>query len=152
MTMPRTMGHIRGVVRNRKKGFTLIEVMVVVVILGVLAALIVPNIMGRPDEARATVARSDIQAIGNALNLYRLDNLNYPDTNLGLEALVSKPATVEVWREGGYLPRLPVDPWGRPYQYLSPGAEGRPYELYSLGSDGLEGGEGVAADIVSWEL
>ena len=133
------------------KGFTLIEIMVVVVILGVLAALIVPNIMGRPDEARAAVARSDIQAIGNALNLYKLDNLSYPDTNLGLEALVSKPANVEVWRDGGYLPRVPVDPWGNPYLYVSPGGEGRPYDLYSLGSDGAEGGEGVAADIVSWD-
>lgn len=138
--------------KNMQYGFTLIEIMVVVVILGVLGALIVPNIMGRPDEARATVAKADVKAIANALNLYKLDNFNYPDTNLGLEALVTMPPGMENWRSGGYLQSVPLDPWGYEYLYLSPGAEGREYDLYSLGSDGQEGGEGPAADVKSWEL
>lgn len=139
-------------ISRRQSGFTLIEIMVVVVILGILSALIVPNIMNSPNEARVTVARNDIQAIGNALNMYKLDNFTYPDTNQGLEALVSKPTNVDNWKQGGYLSKLPVDPWGNEYRYLSPGANGREYDLYSLGADGTEGGEGAAKDIVSWEL
>jgi len=140
------------VVRKHMNGFTLIEIMVVIVILGILGALIVPNIMGRPDEARVAVARSDIQAVGNALNLYKLDNFAYPDTNQGLEALVKRPANAEHWRTGGYLQKLPMDPWGHAYQYISPGANGRDYDLYSYGADGAEGGDGAAADIASWNM
>ncbi len=131
----------------RASGFTLIEIMVVVVILGVLGALIVPNIVGRPDEARATAARSDIQQIGNALDLYRMDNGHYPSTDQGLEALVDKPAGYPEprrWNPDGYLKRVPVDPWGEPYLYLN---EGRQYDVYSLGADRREGGEGVDTDL-----
>jgi len=110
---------LRG--RIRAKGFTLIEVMVVVVILGILGTLIVPKIMGRPDEARVTVAKGDIRSIGNALNIYKLDNYVYPTTNDGLEALVSKPSDAKNWKNGGYLSKLPSDPWGNPYLYISPG-------------------------------
>lgn len=129
------------------RGFTLIEIMVVVVILGVLAALIVPNIIGRPDEARVTAAKSDIQSIANALELYRLDNSQYPSTDQGLEALVEKPSGYpepKNWNAEGYLKKVPVDPWGEPYVYIN---EGRDYEIYSLGADRKEGGEGVDADI-----
>lgn len=144
---------MKSICMNKKQsaGFTLLEIMIVVVILGILGALIIPNIMSSPDEARVTVTRTDIQAIGNALNMYKLDNFVYPDTNLGLEALVTKPSNVKKWREGGYLPRLPKDPWGNEYLYISPGANGRGYDLYSLGADGAEGGEAAAADITSWE-
>ena len=128
--------------------------MVVIVILGILAALVVPNIMGRPDEARVSAAKSDIQAISNALNLYKLDNYSYPSTDQGLEALISKPAgspEAKNWNPDGYLAKMPKDGWGNDYLYLSPGAHGR-FDLYSLGADGREGGEGVDQDIVSWDL
>lgn len=134
------------------RGFTLIEIMVVIVILGVLAALVIPNIMGRPDEARVNAAKSDIKAISNALSLYKLDNYNYPSTDQGLQALVSKPAgapEAKNWNPEGYLKKLPKDGWGNEYQYISPGAHGH-FDLYSFGADGREGGEGVDADIVSW--
>jgi general secretion pathway protein G len=139
---------------RERRGFTLIEVMVVVVILGILAALVVPNIMGRPDEARVTKTRQDLRAIESALELYRLDNFNYPSTDQGLEALVEKPAgapEVPNWKEGGYLDRLPRDPWGNPYQYLNPGEHGA-IDLYSFGADGTRGGERMNADIGNWEL
>jgi general secretion pathway protein G len=135
---------------QKHRGFTLIEIMVVVVIIGILGALIVPSLVGRTDEARVTAAESDLRAIGNALNLYRLDNFTYPSTDQGLEALVSEPGgqpEAKNWNPGGYLPKLPVDPWGNTYIYLSPGAESE-YELYSLGADGREGGTGPAADIL----
>lgn len=138
----------------KQQGFTLIEIMVVIVILGILAALVVPNIMGRPDEARVSAAKSDIQAISNALNLYKLDNYSYPSTDQGLEALISKPAgspEAKNWNPDGYLAKMPKDGWGNDYLYLSPGAHGR-FDLYSLGADGREGGEGVDQDIVSWDL
>lgn len=136
------------------RGFTLIEVMVVVVILGVLAALIVPKIMGRPDEARAAAARQDIATLTQALKLYRLDNRRYPTTEQGLQALVNKPAGTPVpenWKVGGYLERLPLDPWGKPYQYLNPGLRGE-IDVFSFGADGLAGGEGIDADIGSWSI
>jgi general secretion pathway protein G len=135
-------------------GFTLIEILVVIVIIGVLAALIVPNVIGRPDEARATVAKSDIAAIMSALKLYRLDNQRYPTGEQGLAALVAKPEQPPVppnWKPGGYLEKLPKDPWGRPYVYLNPGVRGE-VEVMSFGADGQAGGSGVDADIGSWEL
>ena len=137
---------------QRVRGFTLIEIMVVVVILGILGALIVPNIIGRPDEARVTAARADIQAIANALELYRLDNSIYPSTDQGLEALVSEPSGYPEprrWNADGYLKKVPVDPWGEPYLYIS---EDRTMEIYSYGADLQEGGEGVDADILLTEL
>jgi general secretion pathway protein G len=135
-------------------GFTLIEVMVVVIILGILAALVVPKIMDRPDAARVTRAKHDLRALQSALDLYRLDNFVYPSTDQGLEALVTKPAgapEARNWKAGGYLDRVPVDPWGAPYQYLNPGQHGE-VDLYSLGADGQPGGEGVNADIGGWKL
>jgi len=139
---------------QRAQGFTLIEIMVVVAILGILAALVVPKIMGRPDEARIVAAKQDIAAIRQALNLYRLDNQRYPTTEQGLQALVEKPATSPIpanWKAGGYLERLPKDPWGAPYQYLNPGLRGE-VDIYSLGADGATGGAGNDADIGSWDL
>jgi len=137
---------------HRQAGFTLIEVLVVVVILGLLAALIVPRIMDRPDEARVVAAKSDITAIMSALKLYRLDNGTYPTTEQGLQALVKKPTTGDVppnWKQGGYLERLPKDPWGTDYQYLSPGVYGE-IDVFSYGADRKPGGEGYAADIGNW--
>lgn len=135
-------------------GFTLIEVMVVIVILGVLAALIVPKVMSRPDEARIAAARQDIASITQALKLYKLDNLRYPTTEQGLQALVQKPSSPPVppnWKGNGYVERLPKDPWGNPYQYLQPGLHGD-IDVLSLGADGAAGGEGSDADIGSWQL
>jgi general secretion pathway protein G len=135
-------------------GFTLIEILVVVVILSILAALIVPKIMDRPDQARVVAAKSDIRALDAALKLYRLDNSVYPSTEQGLQALVTKPQTGDIppnWKTGGYLDRLPMDPWGHPYQYLNPGLHGE-IDLFSYGRDGQPGGDGVDADIGSWNL
>jgi general secretion pathway protein G len=135
-------------------GFTLIEVLVVVVILGILAAVVVPRIMDRPDEARVVRARQDILAISQALHLYRLDNFDYPSAQQGLRALVERPAgdpPAPNWREGGYLERVPKDPWGREYVYVYPGTRGGAFDLYSLGSDGKPGGSGSAADIGNWD-
>lgn len=134
-------------VRNKQGGFTLIEVMVVIVILGIMAALVVPNLVGRQDQAQVTAARSDIAAIGNALDLYRLDNNAYPSTEQGLEALVEKPSGFPEprnWRSPYLRKKLPKDPWGNPYQYLS---TDQGFELFSYGADGQEGGEGTSADI-----
>lgn len=136
------------------RGFTLIELLVVVVILGVLAALVVPKVMSRPDEARIVAARQDISAILQALKLYRLDNGRYPSTEQGLQALVTKPATEPLpsnWKSGGYLDKLPKDPWGSPYQYLYPGVKGE-MDVFSYGADRQAGGEGADADIGSWDL
>ena len=134
------------------RGFTLIEVMIVIVILGVLAALIVPKVIGRPDEARVVAAKQDVSSLMQALKLYRLDNHRYPTTDQSLDALVSKPTIAPVppnWKSGGYLERLPKDPWGNNYLYLNPGVHGE-IDVYSLGADGAAGGEGVDADIGSW--
>lgn len=128
----------RAVARERAAGFTLIEVLVVVVILGILAAIIVPNLMEQPTQARINKAQADLRAIENALNMYRLDNHAYPTTEQGLEALVDR-----------YLPRMPIDPWDRAYRYLSPGEHGQ-FDLYTLGRDGQPGGEGEDADIGNW--
>ena len=138
---------------RRQRGFTLIEVMVVIAILGILAALIVPKIMSRPDEARRVAARQDIATITQALKLYRLDNGRYPSQDQGLQALVKKSDTEPVpnnWKEGGYLERLPNDPWGTPYQYLNPGAHDE-IDVFSYGADKKPGGEGNDADIGSWQ-
>lgn len=140
--------------RHTAKGFTLIEVMVVIVILGVLAALVVPKVMSRPDEARIVAAKQDIASLAQALKLYRLDNRSYPSTDQGLSALVQKPSGAPVppnWKTGGYLERLPKDPWGADYQYLKPGQHGE-IDIYSLGADSAPGGEGNDADIGSWNL
>ncbi|WP_226783107.1 type II secretion system major pseudopilin GspG [Oceaniglobus trochenteri] len=136
--------------RHPEAGVTLIEMMVVLVIIAVVAALIVPNVIGRPDEARVTVARTDIRTIASALELYRLDNRAYPTTTQGLEALARKPVSPPVpenWVAGGYLQQVPVDPWGNPYGYRAPGTDA-PFDLLSLGADGQPGGEGAAADIL----
>lgn len=137
-----------------QRGFTLLEVMVVVVILGILAALVVPKIISRPDEARVMAAKQDIASLMQALRLYRLDNLRYPVTEQGLQALVTQPATTPHppnWKTGGYIERLPKDPWGSHYQYLNPGVYGE-IDIFSLGADGAPGGEGNDADIGSWSL
>jgi general secretion pathway protein G len=137
-----------------QRGFTLIEIMVVVVILGILAAIVVPKVMDRPDTARVTKARQDLRALEGALNLYRLDNYTYPSTDQGLLALVERPTgTPEPrnWKTGGYVDRLPKDPWGTEYQYLSPGSHGE-VDIFCLGADGRPGGEGVNADIGNWDL
>ena len=146
--------HTNNLTLKQSHGFTLIEVMVVIVILGVLAALIVPKVMGRPDEARIIAAKQDIASITQALKLYRLDNLRLPTTEQGLQALVKKPTLppdAPNWNKLGYLERLPNDPWGHPYQYLQPGLHGE-MDIMSLGADGAPGGEGSDADIGSWEL
>ena len=139
-------------VSRHATGFTLIEVMVVVVILGILAALIVPKIISRPDEARISAARQDVATLAQALKLYKLDNLAYPTTDQGLQALVNKPVAAPIptnWKTGGYLERLPKDPWGHDYRYLNPGLHGE-IDIYSLGADGEPGGEGNDADIGNW--
>jgi len=137
----------KNIYGRRSGGFTLIEIMVVVVILGILGALIVPNIIGRPDEARVTAARADLQQIGNALELYRLDNGSYPSNDQGLAALVEEPSGYpepRKWSPDGYVKRLPEDPWGEPYLYYS---EDRTMDIYTFGADRKEGGEGIDADL-----
>lgn len=137
-----------------QRGFTLLEVMVVVVILGILAALVVPKIISRPDEARVIAAKQDIASLMQALKLYRLDNQRYPTTEQGLQALLAKPATAPIppnWKPGGYIERLPKDPWGGAYQYLNPGVQGE-IDVFSYGADGAPGGEANDADIGSWNL
>ncbi len=138
------------------RGFTLIELMVVIVILGILAGLIIPRIMGRPEEAKQLKAKMTIESLETALNLYKLDNGGYPDTEQGLQALIEKPETGNIpknWREGGYIEKgkLPKDPWGNDFIYLSPGVHG-PYDIISYGYDGVPGGEDKNKDINSWEI
>jgi general secretion pathway protein G len=140
--------------RAAGRGFTLIEIMVVIVILGVLAALVVPNVLSRTDDARIAAAKSDLGAIRQALKLYRLDNQRYPTNEQGLAALVTKPTIAPAppnWKPGGYLEKLPRDPWGRPYQYLNPGLKGE-VDIFTYGADGEPGGNGADADIGSWDL
>lgn len=136
------------------RGFTLIEIMVVMVIIAILGALIGPQILGRVDDARVTKAAADIRTLGTALDLYRMDNFRYPSTDQGLEALIRRPAdpSIRNWKEGGYVQKLSKDPWGNDYQYLAPGLRGGAYDLYSLGADGEPGGEERAADIGNWNI
>lgn len=138
-------------IKKHQAGFTLIEIMVVVVILGILAAMVVPKVLDRPDQARATAARQDVAGLMQALKLFRLDQGRYPTMAEGLKALAEKPAnaTSGDWR--AYIERLPNDPWGRSYHYLNPGANGE-IDVFSLGADGQPDGEGVNADIGSWQL
>jgi general secretion pathway protein G len=133
--------------RLEQAGFTLIEIMVVVVIIGILGALIIPNVIGRDDQARVTAVRNDLRAVANSLDMYKLDNFHYPSTDQGLEALVSAPSgfpEAKNYNPSGYLKKIPVDPWGTEFGYLN---DGENYELYSLGADGAEGGEGYSADV-----
>jgi general secretion pathway protein G len=142
---------------NRKKtqsGFTLIEIMVVVVIIGILASVVVPRIMDNPDKARKAKAQNDIRALESALELYKLDNFVYPTTDQGLEALVTKPTGTpepKNWKSGGYIKKLNKDPWGNDYLYLSPGEHGE-IDIFTYGADGTPGGEGAAEDITSWDV
>ncbi|MDN3700525.1 type II secretion system major pseudopilin GspG [Vibrio artabrorum] len=138
---------------KKQSGFTLLEVMVVVVILGILASFVVPNLLGNKEKADQQKAITDIVALENALDMYKLDNSVYPTTDQGLDALVSKPSSPEPrnYRDGGYIKRLPNDPWGNEYQFLSPGDNGT-IDIFTLGADGQEGGEGIAADIGNWNM
>jgi general secretion pathway protein G len=138
---------------KRQHGFTLIEIMVVVIIIGLLAAIVAPNVIGRVDDAKVTRAKADIGQIENALKFYRLDNFAYPSSEQGLEALVTKPndPNVKNWKPGGYLDNAPKDPWGNPYLYLNPGNNGE-IDVYTLGADGRPGGEGANADIGNWDI
>lgn len=139
--------------QRRARGFTLVEIMVVVVIIGILGALVVPKLLGRTGEARVTAAKTDIATMSQALKLYKLDNQRYPSTEQGLQALVAKPSSgpaANGWKDGGYMEKLPKDPWGNAYQYLSPGIHGE-VDIFSLGADGQPGGTGEDADVGSWE-
>ena len=135
------------------RGFTLIEIMVVVVIIGILAALVAPAVMSRIDDAAITKAKQDIRAYETALNLFRIDNFKYPTTEQGLQALKVRPAdsSIRNWKPGGYIDELKQDPWGNEYHYVYPGTHGKEYDVYSLGRDNQDGGEGVDADFGNWE-
>src|SRR5690554_667127 len=138
---------------SRQRGFSLIEIMVVIVIIGLLVGIVAPNVIGRADEARQQKVQADFKAIQTALKMYRIDNFMYPTTEQGLDALVNRPTLAPVprnWKSGGYLESLQTDPWGNPYLYMSPG-ESRDYDIYSLGADGIVGGEGNNADISIWD-
>lgn len=154
--------HMRHIVREgsrgprarRERGFTLIEIMVVVVIIGLLAAVIVPTVISKVDEARVAKAKQDIQSLETALTMFRLDNSKYPTTEEGLAALVTQPTdpSIKHWKPGGYIERISKDPWGNDYQYVYPGTHGKEYDLYSLGADGQPGGDGINADIGNWNI
>ena len=139
--------------RGLARGFTLVEIMVVVVIIGILGALVVPKLMGRTGESRVTAAKVDIATLMQALKLYKLDNQRYPSTEQGLKSLIEKPTSgpsANGWKAGGYVEKLPKDPWGNPYQYLSPGVKGE-IDLFSYGADGQPGGTGEDTDVGSWD-
>jgi general secretion pathway protein G len=150
-----TMARLAARTPRAAAGFTLIEIMVVVVILGLLAAFVTPSVIRRIDDAQIAKAKQDIRAYETALSLYRMDNFKYPTTEQGLQALVVQPndPSVRNWKPGGYLSGgLRKDPWGNDYKYVYPGQNGLEYDLYTLGADGVEGGEGVNADIGNWNL
>lgn len=137
---------------QRSGGFTLMEILIVVVIISILAVTVVPQFMDEPDRARVAQAKATIKNLETSLSLYKLDNFTYPSTSQGLEALVSKPSgspEAKNWKPGGYINKLMDDPWGQPYQYLNPGNHGE-YDVYSLGADGQPGGDGINADIGNW--
>ena len=143
----------RAVGRRFARGFTLVEIMVVVVIIGILGALVVPKLLGRTGESRVVAAKTDIATLMQALKLYKLDNQRYPTTEQGLAALTTKPTSgpsANGWKEGGYVEKLPKDPWGNSYQYLSPGLHGE-VDIFSFGADGQPNGEGENADVGSWQ-
>jgi general secretion pathway protein G len=144
----------RAVRGGYARGFTLIEIMVVVIIIGLLAAVIVPTVINKVDEARVVKAKQDIQSLETALTLFRLDNSKYPTSEQGLNALVTQPTdpTIKHWKVGGYLQRVSKDPWGFDYQYVNPGTHGKEYDLYTLGADNAPGGEGIDADIGNWNI
>ena len=140
--------------KNCQRGFTLIEIMVVVIILGILAGIVVPRLLEEPEEARRTKAQVQIKSFEEALAMYKLHNGFFPTTEQGLEALVNKPETGRIpnnYKEGGYMNKIPADPWGNNYVYLSPGVHGD-YDLLSYGADGEPGGEGKDADVENWNL
>lgn len=142
-------------VQVRQRGFTLLEIMVVVVIIAVMTAAIAPQIFGEAEKARITRVKADISTLESALERYKLDNHVYPTTEQGLQALVAKPDSSPEprnWKDGGYVKRLPKDPFDSEYQYAQPGEDGRPYDIFSFGADGAAGGEGDAADIGTWNL
>jgi general secretion pathway protein G len=141
----------RAADRKSQRGFTLIEIMVVVVIIGILATLVAPKVFDKPDQARVVKARTDIKAIMSALNLYRLDHFKYPTADEGLQALVTPPESAGTAPATSYLDKAPVDPWQNPYQYLNPGVHGE-VDVLTYGRDGQPGGEGYDADIGSWEI
>ena len=141
------------IIYGREGGFTLIEIMVVVVILGILAALVAPNVISRIDDAQINRARLDVRAVESAMHLYRLDNFKYPTTDQGIDALITRPAdpSIRNWRTGGYMDKIPKDPWGTPYQYLYPGQNAE-FDIFTLGADGQPGGEGINGDIGNWSI
>jgi general secretion pathway protein G len=153
------MSHIHSEVsrrraRQRARGFTLIEIMVVVIIIGLLAAVIVPTVISKVDEAKVAKTKADIQALETALTEFRLDNSKYPTSEQGLTSLVTQPTdpSIKHWRPGGYIQRVSKDPWGNDYQYVYPGTHGKEYDLFSYGADGAPGGEGIDADIGNWNI
>jgi general secretion pathway protein G len=145
-------GRSRRYVRTR--GFTLLEIMVVVIIIGLLAAVIVPTVMNRVDDAKVTKTKEDIRSLETALTMYYMDNSKYPTNDQGLGALVTQPTdpTIKNWKAGGYIDRISKDPWGNEYQFVFPGTHGKAYDLCSLGADGQPGGDGINADICNWNL